>query len=251
MWSGFEYVSRLQYKIKALTAENEAFKSGAKYTQMEEAHRKDKAHYERIIRGLKQALADAHKETVTVRNIWMEMVETCEKEKAELSKKVSELEEIVRQGKVELYKVLVDREEEYEKNRKLNAQLHRDFENSSKPSSMSPNHKKITNNREKTGKKPGAQPGHENHARKRREPDLTISIPPTEKFTDTRKYRATGKMVLKQQVGIQIRVVTVQYETPEFIEIATGKTVHAPFPTDITDDVNYDGSIRALAFLLN
>ena len=44
---------------------------------------------------------------------------------------------------------------------------------------------------------------------------------------------------------------TVEYETSEYIEIATGKKVHASFPAGIVDDVNYDGSILAFAFLLN
>ena len=52
----------------------------------------------------------------------------------------------------------------------------------------------------------------------------------------------------KQQVGIKISVLTIEYETPEYIEIVTGKAVHTPFPVD---DVNYDGSVRALTFLLN
>ena len=62
-------------------------------------------------------------------------------------------------------------EEEKEKNRKLQAQLNRDYSNSSKPSSMSPNHNKITNNREKTDRKPGGQSGHKGYGRKRRTPD--------------------------------------------------------------------------------
>ena len=42
----------------------------------------------------------------------------------------------------------------------LEARINKDFENSSKPSSTDPNHKKIQNNREKTNRKPGGQPDH-------------------------------------------------------------------------------------------
>ena len=251
MKSAFEFVSRLQYKVKALTEELAAFKSGEKYIQMEEAHRRDNAYHARIIKELKRELADAHKEVVTVRNIWTEMLETAEKTISKLVEEMKQLQESLRQEKAEKYKALVALEEEREKNRKLSAQLNRDFQNSSKPSSMDPNHKKIPNNREKTERKPGGQPGHEGHTRKRREPDAVIAIPPSEKFLDTRKYRPTGKTVRKQQVGIKVSVVTVEYETPEYIEIATGKTVHTPFPDGVVNDVNYDGSVRALAFLLN
>ena len=249
MWSAFEFISRLQYKVKALAAEVAAFKSGEKYAQMEEAHRKDNAYNARIIKELKRELADAHKETITVRNIWIGVVEEYEKENSALKEKVLQI--ALRQEKAEKYQALVAQAEAEERNRKLIAQLNRDFQNSSKPSSMNPNHKKISNNREKTDRRPGGQPGHEGHARKRRDPDTIISIPPSEKFLDTRKYRPTGKTVRKQQVGIKVSVVTVEYETPEYLEIATGKTVHAPFPEGVADNVNYDGSVRALAFLLN
>ena len=40
------------------------------------------------------------------------------------------------------------------------AQINRDYENSSIPSSKAVRRKKITNNREKTGRRPGGQPGH-------------------------------------------------------------------------------------------
>ena len=249
--SAFEFVSRLQYKVKALTEEVAAFKSGEKYIQMEKAHKKDNAYNAKIIKELKSELADAHKEAVTVRNIWMEMLEAAESIISKLSETVKQLREALKQEKAEKYQALVALEEEREKNRKLTAQLNRDFQNSSKPSSMNPNHKKIPNNRERTERKPGGQPGHKGHIRKRREPDAVIAIPPSEKFLDTRKYRPTGKTVRKQQIGIKVSVVTVEYETPEYIEIATGKTVHAPFPAGVVNDVNYDGSIRALAFLLN
>lgn len=251
MWSAFEHISRLQYKVKALQAEVAAFKSGKRYAQMEEAHRKNNAFNARIIKKLKAELADSHKETITVRNIWMEMLDAAEKRIKSLLEEIRQLREALRREKAEKYQILAELDEEREKNRKLNAQIHRDFQNSSKPSSMNPNHKKITNNREKTDRKPGGQPGHQGHFRKRREPDMVIPIQPPEKFSDASKYRPTGKTVRKQQVGIKISCITVEYETPEYIEIATGKSVHAPFPAGVVDDVNYDGSIRALAFLLN
>ena len=244
------YVS-LQYKVKALKAENAAFKSGDKYRQMEDQHKKENARNARIIARQKKEIADAHKETVTVRNVWMDMTDLMAKEIEKLEHMVSNLNESVHKEKTEKYEALVALEEEREKNRKLQAQLNRDFENSSKPSSMSPNHKKITNNREKTGRKPGGQPGHKGHVRKRRVPDKVVSIEPSSNYLDTSKYRATGAIIRKQMVGLRVTIETVEYETPEFVEIATGKKVHMPFPAGVVDDVNYDGSIRAFAFLLN
>ena len=95
MWSAFEFISRLQYKVKALTAEVAAFKSGEKYAQMEEAHRKDNAYNARIIKELKHKLADSHKETVTVRNIWIGVAEEYEKKNAALMEKVRQIQEAV------------------------------------------------------------------------------------------------------------------------------------------------------------
>ena len=61
-------------------------------------------------------------------------------------------------------------------NKKLLAQLNRDYENSSIPSSRSRNRKKISNNREHTGEKPGAQPGHIHHGRRKQEPTQTVNL---------------------------------------------------------------------------
>ena len=241
----------LQYKIKALKAENAAFKSGDKYRQMEEQHRKENAHNAKTIASQRKEIADAHKETVTVRNIWMDMVEKMDEEIKKLTGIIRELRDALRKEKAEKYEALVALEEEREKNRKLQAQLNRNYENSSKPSSMSPNHKKISNNREKTGRKQGGQPGHEGHSRKHHVPDKVVVIVPSPDYLDTSKYRATGIVLRKQMVGLKVAVETVEYETPEFIEIATGKKVHMPFPAGVVDDVNYDGSVRAFAFLLN
>lgn len=247
----YDILVSLQYKVKALKAENAAFKSGDKYRQMEDQHKKENAHNAKIIASQKKEIADAHRETVTVRNIWMDMVEKMDEEIKKLTDIIRELRAAIRKEKAEKYEALVALEEEREKNRKLQAQLNRDYENSSKPSSMSPNHKKISNNREKTGRKPGGQPGHKGYVRKRRVPDKVVAIAPSSDYLDTSKYRATGIVICKQVVGLKVTVETVEYETPEFVEIATGKKVHMPFPAGVVDDVNYDGSVRAFAFLLN
>lgn len=195
MPSLYDYYTYLQYKVKALKAENDAFKSGEKYLQMQEQRRKDIAYYERKLAELRRDLADAHKETITSRNIWIEIVEELEALRAKDRELIRSQAEMIRHEKAEKYAALVALEEEREKNRKLQAQLNRDYSNSSKPSSMSPNHKKISNNREKTERKPGGQPGHAGHRRQRRVPDSIISVPPTEELLDESKFRPTGRSV--------------------------------------------------------
>ena len=58
MSSLYDYFTYLQYKVKALKAENDAFKSGEKYLQMQEQRRKDIAYYERKLAALRRDLAD-------------------------------------------------------------------------------------------------------------------------------------------------------------------------------------------------
>lgn len=104
----------------------------------------------------------------------------------------------------------------------LTARINKDHTNSSKPSSQSPWHKTISNRREKSGRKPGDQKGHIHHGRKRMEPTEVIELlPPPE------------------------------YSTPEFRNTATGQRVHAAFPEGLKDEVTYDGTVKAFAYLLN
>ncbi|MCB7341679.1 DUF6444 domain-containing protein [Blautia obeum] len=69
--------------------------------------------------------------------------------------------------RLQYYETAAELEEERGKNLKLRAQINRDYKNSSIPSSKSIKRKKIANSREKTGRKPGGQPGHPGHHRKK------------------------------------------------------------------------------------
>ncbi len=139
-------------------------------------------------------------------------------------------------------------EEEKGKNQELTARVNRDYTNSSKPSSQSPNHGKIHNGREKTGRKRGGQP---DHGRKRREPDQTVEIPAPEEVVSSGEYHPTGKLIRRQEVILHMTTEAVEYVTPEYVSKKTGKKVHATFPEGVKDDVNYDGTVRAAAHLLN
>ena len=84
---------------------------------------------------------------------------------------------------------------------KLTAQMNHNYENSSLPSSKCINRKKITNNREKTGRKPGAQPGHPHHPRKPMKPDKVVEVKTEEIFQDSSRYIPTGKIISRQVIG--------------------------------------------------
>lgn len=267
--SNFEYFTNLQYKVKCLTLQVQSFETGEKYVSMLSEFERQLAAKERKIEKLKSELGQSHCETATMRKNWMQIFEDIssehEKELSEKDRVIKKLEyqlfttqqqfddvrDKLREKNVELYRVKTELEEQKGANLQLKAQINRDYENSSIPSSQKPNHKKITNNREKTGKKPGGQPGHAGHHRKKHTPMEHIHIPAPDKYVWSNDYKPTGKTVSKQVVNIGITVNVVEYDTPEFRNMRTGQRVHADFPDGVVNDINYGGSIKAVAFLLN
>ena len=269
MYGRFEYVTNLQHKVKSLQSQVDGFKSGKKYTGMRSEFKAQLAEKDREVKRLKVELGDANCRTVTVRKncqqVLEDMEDDYEKKLEEKDRRIKELEgqvyklggmlddekDKVAEKSRELYRVMVELEEEKGKNMKLMAQINRDHENSSIPSSLKPNHKKIANSREKTGKKPGGQPGHKGHGRKKHEPTSTIEIPAPEKYAGSPGYKPTGNVVAKQMVNILVWLVVDECRTPEFRNVRTGQRVHAEFPPGVVNDVNYGGSVKAFAFLLN
>ena len=246
-----------------------AFESGEIYTRMQKEHREELAYQDRIIRGLKRELAKAKAENGRIVRYWMQMAEDvraeCEKEKAlmrkEIEKMRAEKEEAIRQRdeakkiaqekREEAYQAKTQVEEMQQKNDALTARIRKDFTNSSKPSSMDPNHKTIHNSRESSGKKVGGQPGHEHHPRKHLPPDESREVEMEEKYKDPFHYHPTGRVIRKQMVYLRISAYVVEYTTPELVDLYTRKKTHAPFPFGYVDEVNYDTSVKAFAFLLN
>jgi hypothetical protein len=269
MNANFEWTTNLQYKVKSLKARLQAFESGEKYIAMNKAFNTQLSSKNREIRKVKIELADARAQLVTMRKEWFQIFEDSEKEQAkELDKKdrrIKEMEERalkaerrcddlhdqLREKSRELYQVKTELEEERGNNQKLKSQMNRDHENSSTPSSASFSRKKITNNRERTGKTPGGQPGHEGRKRRWHEPMREIAIPAPAKYAKNPAYKQTGEIIRKQMVGVRISVVVDEYFTPEFIHKASGRRVHAEFPKGMVNEVSYCGSVKALAFMLN
>ncbi|MDR0315054.1 MAG: transposase [Oscillospiraceae bacterium] len=269
MNTNFEFITNLQYKVKSLNARVAAFESGDKYTKMRAEFETRLVEKEREIRRLKNELADSNARYVSMRENWWQVYDDMDKAHAkELEKKeqaltkmekralnaerqLDETKDRLLEKTREIYKVLTELEDEKGKNLKLKAQITRDHENSSKPSSMNPNRKKITNNREPSGKSPGAQPGHDWHPRKKHVPTNVIMIPAPQIFTDNPDYKPTGRIITKQLVDICIDLVVNEYSTPEYRNIRTGVRVHADFPGDLDLDVTYGGTVKAFAFLLN
>ena len=260
----------LMCRLKAAQRRNKELESGERYIQLEELYQKEYNVYEHKIEKLKKELADAHKETIRVRNYWFQILEDMlrEFEKAqkrsaqELRKMEIRALNAEKQREDALDKAAVFRhqfyeaasrlEEEQGKNLKLRAQINRDYENSSIPSSKAVRRKKITNNREKTGRRPGGQPGHKGHCRKRQEPTQpVILLPPPEEALEDCAFKKTARTIVKQMVSIRMVLNVTEYHADVYYNSHTGERAHAAFPDGVIDDVNYDGSIRAFLFLLN
>ena len=259
----------LSYQLRAARRELSDFRSG-------EIYQKLRADYEKTIRELNLTVKKLRKERdefsfsrKKITKQWMDVLEDVQKEHEKevkklketivelldiivsLKKRNAELDEKKKKALSDYYETAVKLEEAQGLILKLTAQVNHNYENSSMPSSKCIDRKKIMNNREKTGKKPGAQAGHVHHPRKPLEPDQIVEIAAEEKFKDSSRYIPTGKTISRQVVGISIAPVVIEYRTAEFYDKKKGRNVHAAFPCGVKDDVNYDASMKAFLFLLN
>jgi hypothetical protein len=268
MRTDFSFVSDLQYKVKHLSGLVKGYESGERYVKLHEEHQRELRAKDRLILKLKLALGKANSESITFRNNWFDVSQDVEQEHAKEVERLLRLLEAMekrairaeveldglrekyREKNKELYQAQTELCEERGRNKKLMAQINRDHENSSVSSSVSNKRKKVQNSREKTGRRPGGQPGHEGHARKRRTPTKETFIPAPKEYLDSPDYALTGKTIKRQLVNLKIELVVEEFGTPEFKNLRTGQFVHAEFPAGVVNDVNYGGSVKAVPFLL-
>jgi hypothetical protein len=266
--TAFNYMTSLQYKVKDLSEQVQAFKTGEKYQKLVKYYDNCLAAKDCVIKQLKLELAELRAQYIDIRNSWLEVTEDIEKEhKKAISQKtriidtlqkalwaaqktIDDLKAKLLVQKKEMYKVQTELEDEKGKVLKLKAQINRDYENSGIPSSQKPNRKKIINNREKTGRKPGGQQGHKGHHRRAYTPTRREEIEPAREHLHP-DFKETGKIITKQLVNIRVSLDITEYFTPEFRDRVTGQRVHATFPEGLVNEVTYGGSVKAFAFLLN
>lgn len=171
------------------------FESGEKYVSMRAEFERQLATKDQKIQKHKLKIAKTRIEAVTVRNNWMQVFEDLQEEHAKAIRDRERIDKVLEKRalkaerrvdklkdenlalKQECYAVKTELEEERAKNQKLVAQINRNHENSSIPSSGKANRKPITNNCEKSGKVPGGQFGHEGHGRKKQTPTKVIELP--------------------------------------------------------------------------
>lgn len=259
----------LSYQLRAARQELASFRSGEAYVKLRSDYEKIIRDRDLIIRQLRKERDDFSFFRREITRQWLEVLEDLQKEQEKevkrLKKVIAELLDMVASLKnrnAELdgkrKKILSDYYETAAKLDdaqglivKLAAQASHNYENSSLPSSKCIDRKKITNNREKTGRRPGAQPGHPHHPRKPMRPDRVVEIPADKKLEDDPRYVPAGNTISRQVTGIAVAPVVTEYHTLEFYDKKKGRNVHSAFPAGVTDDVNYGGSLKAMLFLLN
>lgn len=258
-----------QYELQRLSRKVESLESGAEIVKLKKEKAQQLNYCERVIKKLKKELELSHAETTKVRRIWFEVFENLEKENEKIvSQKDKEIEELkkkniemarqrdealdkLRESKKSEYEAKTALQEAQDKIEALNIRINKDYTNSSKPSSQNPNHKKISNGRVKSRKKPGAQPKHEHYPRKKPEKiTKTVEIPPTEEMLNNPDLRPTGKYIEKYLVSCMLIIETTKYRTQIFRNSKNGSRVHAAFPEGVKDEVNYDGTVKACAYLM-
>ena len=214
---------------------------------------KMQASFDAEIRKLSNSLARETKEKERFHKLWQDCVRrsryTYDIDQAicidDLKEKIRQLEELNTTLSTRL-------QEAEELIAKLKAQMNRDHENSSIPSSQKPFHKKICNSRVRTGRKPGAQNGHVPHPRPHLEPTSpVIEIPATQEMLSDPDIYPTDEFISKQYADIHVSVSVTEYRTRVYRNRKTGARVHAPFPDGIVNEFNYGQNVKALAFLLN
>lgn len=112
--------------------------------------------------------------------------------------------------------------------------------------------KKISNSREKSGRKPGGQFGHKGHGRKRQTPttEPVLLSPPQTVLYDP-DFKKTNKTIVKQLIQVRTVLEVTEYRADVYYNSRTGERIHAEFPAGVVNDVNYGGSVKAFLFLLN
>ena len=266
----FELVTALQYELKAAQQQLASFKSGQKFVTMKKEHEEERRRLERQIRSMQEELHKLRLEQLYARQQWFEstddmqagyerQIRTLQAENARLYERSIKAEaqrdaayDKITEMRREKYQLAAGLEEEKGKNQKLIAQISKDFENSSLPSSAQTIRKKrIPNNREATGRKPGGQSGHPGHGRKKQIPTRTVLLQPSPEILDDPDFRKTNKTITKQLVNVQVCLNVIEYKSDVYRNSKTGESYHAQFPAGVVDDVNYGSSIRAFLFLLN
>lgn len=268
----FRRYTHLEYRLRHAEQKVASFESGDEYRKLNLGNCRIRNYYERNIRFKDREIARLHREIVDNRKNWFQVFEDLQKEEerrireleriiekkdATVRKKDEKIKELQKKLSKKMDEVIEERaktNEEKEKNQKLQAQVNQNFQNSSTPSSQDSFRDKVPNNRIATGRKKGAQPGHEGHRRKAlpvtNEPVFIEAPDEIKNNPDYYIQSGPNSTVRKQVVGIRFSAVVTEYWAYQYRNRKTRAKYHAPFPEGVSLDVNYDKSVKAVVFLL-
>ena len=139
----------------------------------------------------------------------------------------------------------------------LKEQLGKNSQNSSKPPSSDGYQKpRPVSNREKTGRKAGAQPGHQGHGLKMPEPDVIEDVAHLPEECEGCPHFGTcpkvGTSPVRNELDVEIKVVLKRHYTGFYAcQKEAGKVVAGSFPEGIKSSMQYGSGIKALAATLN
>lgn len=242
------------HKDDRLRIENVNLRKKVEFLMSDEVLVKTKSEHDKELKKKDREIARAERKNSKVQELLNKNRSMLERHKNLLFEKeceIIQLNEIVQELKKQVSALGNEKQEIQEKNQKLTAQMNRDYENSSIPSSQKPNHKLIKNSRVKTERGPGGQPGHQGHGRKKLQPTTIMEIPVTDEMKNNPDLYPTGTIIKKQVTDIHFTVTVTEYQTPEYRNRKSGTRIHAPFPEGIQNDVAYGSNLRALACILN
>lgn len=275
----------LQIRIRSLEKKIEDYESGKEVQNLEKKHEKE-------IRALKiehrkeiAALEKSHRESLqNARKKQKELLEQIEEKERSinslkstvlsLEKEIHHLKTILQMNPSDsvdpaLQKIIDRQNEMIEKMRKQiqdledssrlkdeliriqKKQIDLDYTNSSLPSSQKPDHKTI-NGRKPTGKKPGAQKGHDGHKRKDLAADRIIELTdlPEEAAQNPEDYEKTDLSRSRKLVSIHLEREVTEYRVYGWRNRKTGRIVYGNFPSSCPNEISYDESVKALLCVL-
>jgi len=136
---------------------------------------------------------------------------------------------------------------------KLRSRLRKDSSTSDKPPSTDAFKKpKPQSLREKSGRKPGGQPGHKGHTLPLfPEPTRIIDIKPGLCDNCGHPVSLTGQYTAKQEVDIEITVNITEERVHEGVCPCCGKKTSGSFSAGFSSPVHYGDNIKALAALIS
>lgn len=269
----FDGVKRDQ-ELRALRRKVERLENGEEIQSLKKEKEKWRKRFEREQAARKRDTAKADRERRSVFEMWqkvnddlwadMEAVqkenEKLKAENAALKKEKASLGEELKDAKA-FSDALIHRLSKNHKNSSLPSSMDRPGSTPKKDGANDQAEGKDTdtagknrdnNSRRKSGKKPGAQPGHPHHPRKRltptTEPVMHTDLPSG--LVDADDWVMTGEFVERDEVNVHIEVDVIPHFAAVWKNSKTGETRISPFPEGLHDETNYSKNTEAIVLML-